>query len=344
MTNAATPELVRPPVVPPANGPVSTAGATLIDDILSAAFDVERAQQRLDLVQKFFKEVMKEGEDYGPAYPGAKAIILYRSGGDKLCQFLGVVQRPKVTARIEHWALDGVGIAFFHFEIESELVSLRTGQVVAVGMGSCNSREVKYRYRTSERKCPECKNEAIIRSKYPDRQTGEKGWYCLPKKGGCGEKFDHDDEDIIDQEVGRVENTEIADLHHTILRVAKKRSNGDSIVTISRAIGFMVAGVKDDKHDQDDDEPTGDHGGETQGDGQPSGSSTKGRTDEPMCSETERKELIETAAKSGHTPEEVHAWWLRTHNLDNTRHNIPKALFAAALERFGKPEKLVEAV
>lgn len=339
MGTPANPELVRTPVSPTANAPVPAGGA-LIDDILSAAFDVDKAKQRLDLVQKFFKAVMHEEEDFGPAYPGSKAIILYRSGGDKLCQFLGVVQRPKVEARIEHWALEG-GLPFFHFEIVSELVSLRTGQVVAVGMGSCNSREVKYRYRTADRVCPKCDKPFIRRSNYPDQRSGKKGWYCWQKPGGCNAKFDADDESITKQEAGRVENTEIADLHHTILRVAKKRANGDSIITISRAIGFMVAAVKDDKHDEadDDDEPAGD--GKAEAPGKAEGAKS---TTEPMCTQEERAQLIETATKAGHVPEEVRAWWKQHHDLDTTRQNIPKALFAGALERFGKAEKLVEAV
>jgi hypothetical protein len=336
-------ELVRVPAIAPANAPLPPPGTSLIDDILSAPFDVEKAKQRLAKLEEFFRAVMKPDEDYGPAYKGSKAIILYRGGGDKMCQFLGVVQRPKVTDKIEQWALEG-GLPFFHFQLESELVSLRSGQIVAVGMGSCNSREVKYRYRNAERKCPECSNAAIIPSKFEDRRTGKKGWYCLPGKGGCGNKFEPEDRRITQQEVGRIENTEIADLHHTILRVAKKRANGDSIVTISRAIGFMVAGVKDDKHDQedgDDDEPP--TGADDKSGGKTDDTKAKA-ADVPMCTEDERKNLHVTASKAGHSPEEVRAWFIATHEIDPRLQNIPKAIYDGALERLGKDEKLVEAV
>ncbi len=337
MTTAATPELVRPPVVPPANAPVPPPGATLIADAMCAPFDVQQAKDRLDLLMQFFADVMEEGieKDYGPPFPGSKAKQLYTSGADKCCQFLGVYPRPRNIERIEEWGRGQGEKAFFHFEDEVDLVSLRTGQVVAIGVGSCNTLESKYRWRKLERVCPECGVAAIKKSKYPDRETGDIGFYCNKNMQGCGENFRSDDEDIIDQEIGVVENDDVAGMHHTIRRMSVKRAKVHAVTQIISAIGLLI--------EPGEDKPGAT--GQRRGGASPNSKATSAaKSTEPMCTQDERRQLIETAANAGHTTEEMQAWWKQHHDLDTTRQNIPKALFAAALERFGKSEKLVEAV
>jgi predicted RNA-binding Zn-ribbon protein involved in translation (DUF1610 family) len=81
------------------------------------------------------------------------------------------------------------------------------GQVIAEGDGSCNSRETKYRYRTSERVCPACGQATIIKGR--DDYGG--GWLCYAKKGGCGAKYKDGDKTIEEQKTGRIPNPDIAD-------------------------------------------------------------------------------------------------------------------------------------
>src|SRR5207253_4883368 len=188
---------------------------TVLDAALMVPFDVKSAVERLELLQGFFKAVMKEGQDYGPPFPGSKAKQLYTSGADKLCQFFGVYDRSRCTHRVEQWGLTSGERPFLHFEFEADLISYRTGRIVAVGIGSANSLEQKYRYRKTERKCPECQAPAIFRSKFIERGATEKGWYCNKNKDGCGAQFPPNDERIIKQEVGRIENLQIQELHHT---------------------------------------------------------------------------------------------------------------------------------
>jgi hypothetical protein len=44
------------------------------------------------------------------------------------------------------------------------------------------------------------------------------GWICYNKKGGCGQKFADDDDAIIGQIVGRIENDDPADQYNTVLK------------------------------------------------------------------------------------------------------------------------------
>ncbi len=326
-------ELVRVPVQVPANQPIAGTGSTLIADALCAPFDVTQAKDRLEKLIAFFDAVMEEGvdKDYGPPFPGSKAKQLYTSGADKCCQFLGVYPRPRNIGRIEDWGRGAGEKAFFHFEDEVDLVSLRTGQIVAIGVGSCNTLESKYRYRKLDRTCPECGVAAIKKSKFPDRDTGDIGFYCNRNMQGCGENFRSDDPEIINQETGIVENDDIAGMHHTIRRMSVKRAKVHAVTQIISAIGLLI--------EPGDDEKSGD---KQKGTG--TAAKAKAATGEAMCTQDDRKLLHETASKAGHSPEEVRAWFIATHQIDTTRQNIPKAIFESALERLGKSDKLVEAV
>ena len=60
-------------------------------------------------------------------------------------------------------------------------------------------------------------------SRYPDKQTGEKGWYCNKKADGCGASFPPADTRILEQEAGRQEHPDPAELWHTCSMMAQKR-------------------------------------------------------------------------------------------------------------------------
>jgi hypothetical protein len=59
------------------------------------------------------------------------------------------------------------------------------------------------------------------------KNEGE-GYFCWRKKDGCGALFPLGDKAIENQEVGRVENPDIADTYNTVLKMAKKRAQVDA--------------------------------------------------------------------------------------------------------------------
>lgn len=103
--------------------------------------DVAMNQAKLQLarLQEFVKNIMVDGEDFGKI-PGTPKPTLYKSGAEKLCEVYGLSIRPDVTQRIENWT-EG----FFHYEVRVDLISKRTGQLVAAGVGSSNSKENRYK-------------------------------------------------------------------------------------------------------------------------------------------------------------------------------------------------------
>jgi len=205
------------------------------DLMLTAAFDVDTAQRRLKELQAFVQMYMHEGEDFG-TIPGTPKPTLYKPGADKLCDIYALADRYRVTSRTEDWDRN-----LFDYEVECSLISKRSGQLVATGLGSCNSFEGKYRWREQQRKCPTCGKEAIIKGK---AEYGG-GFLCWKKKDGCGAKFEEDDEAITGQPAGKVQNEDIPTLKNTILKMAKKRAKVDAVLSATRSSGLFTQDIED---------------------------------------------------------------------------------------------------
>ena len=201
------------------------------------AMSIETALSRWESIQQFIGRIMVLDEDFG-TIPGSKKPSLLKPGAEKLTAFFGLAPTFEVTERTEDWAGDRLGEPFFHYEVKCKLS--RDGLVRGEGLGSCNSREVKYRYRDGERKCPACGSAAIIKSKYDDC-----GWLCFAKKGGCGAKYAVGDPRIEGQQLGRVPNPDVADLVNTLLKMAKKRAHIDAVLNTTGASQFFTQDLEE---------------------------------------------------------------------------------------------------
>ena len=163
--------------------------------------------------------IMVKGVDYGiiPG-TGTKAVLL-KAGAEKATSFFGLSPRFTDAEVINDWTGEQHGgEPFFFYRRTCNL--WRGDALVASVDGSCNSWEKKYRYRNSDRTCPQCGKTTIIKGK--EEYGG--GWICFAKKGGCGAKFSDSDPKITGQETGQVKNPDIADLPNTILKMADKRA------------------------------------------------------------------------------------------------------------------------
>ena len=197
------------------------------------AMSIETALARWDSIKQFISRIMTPDEDYG-VIPGSKKPSLLKPGAEKLTAFFGLVPTFEVTERIQDWDGERFGDPFFHYEIRCRLS--RENVTRGEGLGSCNSREVKYRYRDGERKCPSCGGACIIKSKI---EYGG-GWLCFQKKGGCGAKYPDGDMRIEAQQLGRIANPDTADLVNTLLKMAKKRAHVDAVLNTVGASQFFA--------------------------------------------------------------------------------------------------------
>ena len=137
------------------------------------ALSVRQALDRFNQVVEFVRTVMRDGVDYG-VIPGTDKPTLLKPGAEKLCTLFGLTSRFEIIRSAEDWTgADHNGEPFFFYLYRCRLC--RGDLIIAEGDGSANSWEQKYRYREAQRKCPECKQAAIIRGK----QEYGGGWLCL---------------------------------------------------------------------------------------------------------------------------------------------------------------------
>lgn len=199
--------------------------------------DLEQRKLLMEYVQK----LMVDGVDYGKI-PGTDKPTLLKPGAEKLVDLFRCTPKFALVKEAEDFER-----GFFNYMFRCRLVNRETGAVLAEGFGSANSREGRYRWRNSNRKCPACGKETIIQGK---AEYGG-GWLCFKKKGGCGAKYNAGDASIEGQKVGQVENEDIATLANTILKMAKKRALVDGAIALARCSDMFTQDVEDLGHEPD---------------------------------------------------------------------------------------------
>jgi predicted RNA-binding Zn-ribbon protein involved in translation (DUF1610 family) len=185
------------------------------------AAEVRETMAELKAIRTFIASEMVDGLDFGiiPGTGNKKNMLL--PGAQKVCMFFNVYPEYDVQAT-------DLGGGHVEYVVKTALISRATRQRVASGVGSCATMEGKYRYRSAERKCPQCGAAAIIRGK---KEYGG-GYVCFDKKGGCKAKFRDGDPAIESQDAGKVENPDIYDTRNTVLKMAKKRSLVDASIGV----------------------------------------------------------------------------------------------------------------
>lgn len=103
------------------------------------AVSPEEVTRRTRMLQDYVRHHMVEGEDYG-IMPGGSKPTLFKPGAEKLNAVYGLSPIVEVTNRMENWD-DG----FVAYEVKVTLLNKRSGQIEAEGIGSCNSRERRYK-------------------------------------------------------------------------------------------------------------------------------------------------------------------------------------------------------
>lgn len=228
------------------NGGVNGGGdlATPRSRALMPAMTIDQAIDRYNLVLEFTKKAFKPDIDFGIIPGTGKKPTLLKPGAEKLCSLFGLVPDFEEMRIVEDWK-DGL----FYYCYKATLNNV-DGVRLGSGIGSCNSREKKYRWRNAQVVCPNCGKSTIIRSKFPSRETPHlpNPWVCLTKSGGCGREFDHDDQAITAQSTGRVANDEPFELINTLQKMAQKRALIAAILVVTNASEFFTQDLEDQNY------------------------------------------------------------------------------------------------
>jgi hypothetical protein len=209
---------------------------------------LKKGQERLRIIQAELligpTKDNSEGEDYG-VIPGTKKPTLLKPGSEKLCLFYGLVPTFE-----ERW-IEGDGQTTPHLRVKVTCYLHRgskDGPIVGEGAGAANSWEKKHRWRRAQRSCPACGVAGAIRkSKYPDKNTGDYGWYC--REEGCKANFVSDDPAIIDQEMGDVENPDPFEVENTLIKMGYKRAQVDATLRTTATSGIFSQDLEDNPED-----------------------------------------------------------------------------------------------
>jgi len=199
-----------------------------------SGYSVAQIKEQVSKMQRLLSEVMVKDIHYGVIPGTGDKPSLYKPGAEKISLTF------RLTPEYEIFQTDLAG-DHREYRITCVIRHITTRDVLGEGVGLCSTRETKYRFRQTTRKCPKCGKPAIIKGK---AEYGG-GWLCYAKKDGCGAKFVDADTSITGQSGEREENPNIADTYNTVLKIAKKRAHVDSILTVTAASDIFTQDVED---------------------------------------------------------------------------------------------------
>jgi hypothetical protein len=211
--------------------PVEVKELTVSEDRSVVAWDGAatqglKAKRERDAI---IKEVLNEGTDFGKI-PGVDKPSLLNPGMQKIMDCLGLYAEYEVMAgTLEDWDRP-----LFNYTYRCTLRQRGTGFIVATGIGSCNSMENRYRWRTVQIECPDCGKQAVIKGK---KEYGG-GWLCWGKKGGCGTKWDDAHGKGAGWTTEKVENDDIYTQVNTMQKMGQKRAKGAAVLDLGFADVF----------------------------------------------------------------------------------------------------------
>jgi hypothetical protein len=210
------------------------------NDFLVPAASLEQVLATYQWKKDFIEQVLKVNVDFGVTPGTSDKPSLKKAGAEKMASFFGLAPVFEDMTTVEDWTgAEHGGEPFFYYRQKCKL--FRADRLIGTADGSCNSWEKKYRYRSSERVCPNCGKSAIIKGK----QEYGGGWLCFTKKGGCNSKFTETAPEIINQETGQVKNPDVAELTNTILKMAQKRALVAAVLIATNASDYFTQDLDD---------------------------------------------------------------------------------------------------
>lgn len=199
---------------------------------------VDAVKRQMNVITTCHREIMTDGQDFGTIPGCGDKPTLLKPGAEKIIAVFGL--RPLIKdIKVAH-------LENGHREI-TVITSLETrgGGIIAEGVGSCSSMESKYRYRKSAAKVEVLDDP--IPNDYRDKKADyrKRGFGC--KQIGGEWKWVR----YLDGEQDRVENPDLADQYNTILKMAKKRSLIDAVLTGTGASTIFTQDIEDLKANEE---------------------------------------------------------------------------------------------
>ncbi|MDD9147850.1 hypothetical protein OYT88_04710 [Sporolactobacillus sp. CQH2019] len=181
---------------------------SLIDDI-----DVSSVQNTLGKISKLqavIHSTLKSGHDFD-VIPGTGKPTLLKPGAEKVLMLFGLTSQYELVEKIEDYDK-----GLFAYTFKCSL--LKNGWKITEGVGSCNSKEDKYRWRlVKEEDIPDGVDKSTLQ-----KRTNKYG-----------------------QTKYRIENDDTCSIANTILKMAKKRAQIDATLTVASLSEIFTQDVED---------------------------------------------------------------------------------------------------
>lgn len=229
---------------------LTVLGGDMTPDVFKAR--VEQEQQMRGILIDHVQRNMKEGHHYSQTLGTQKLDkpMLLQEGTRNICSLFRLhFGEPQIAETY----LEGD-----HYRARTHIQLFNAqGIQIASGDAICSTRETKYAYRQAQRICPDCDQPTVRK----DNKTDGGGWYCWKKDGvsnGCGAKFKANDERIVDQKIGRVDNPDKADVENTVLKMSVKRAKSAAVCDVPLVSEIFAPEGDDDPPKQQSVKPKGD--------------------------------------------------------------------------------------
>lgn len=185
------------------------------------AMPLESLAAQVRLIQAVMSTLMKEGEHYGKI-PGTEKPTLLKPGAEKLCLLFRLGPSYEIIREVRDRD-------FIAYTIECKLFHIPSSTLIASGIGSCNSRESKYRFRSQNtgKEVP----KAYWDKKDPSLLGGPQ--FSPRKKDGKWVIYE------------QIENDNPWDLDNTIIKMACKRALVAAVLNATAASDIFTQDLED---------------------------------------------------------------------------------------------------
>jgi hypothetical protein len=168
---------------------------------------IHETMKKISQMQALVQNTLKKDHDYG-VIPGTKKPTLLKPGAEKICMLFGLTPQYEFLQVIEDYTRE-----FFSYDLKCTLI--KNSSPVAQGVGSCNSKEKRYRYITVD--------------KLPEDYIG------------INEKI----EDRYGRIRYKIENPDLYNFVNTVLKIAKKRAFVDAILQVASLSDIFTQDLED---------------------------------------------------------------------------------------------------
>lgn len=183
--------------------------------------DILNTMDKIASFQLTLQKALKRDHDYG-IIPGTQKPTLFKPGAEKVCMMFGLYPQYDFLSAKEDYSK-----GFFAYNIKCTLYKL--DQPVAQGVGSCNSKERRYRY---------INTDFLPSNMDPNTTENFKDKYGRTKY--------------------KIQNPHIYDLANTILKMAKKRAFIDAVLQVASLSEIFTQDLEDIKEYIQDQKETSD--------------------------------------------------------------------------------------